>query len=298
MTKYNKLLFLGLIGIGGQVYAGLISAVKKHNIERVASYLRASSRHGDLNMQDSDGNTALIWAVRKDEKKMVKMLIEAGAAINTKSKKKEIKKKFVYGETFIRTIPGRTALNWAVEGGRNEIVELLLSAGADVAEQDNPGNSPLYLAVRRGDVEIAELLISFGAVIGVFYSGAGRIEPLYLGAGTGNVEMVRLLLNAGVVNVNEPRLVNGHTALFIAAGRGDKVIVRLLIERGADVNWQDRKGRTALYEVVDGGWDKVGVVEMLMKAGADATIQSNDGSTALDVAAGQKEILKLLCQTS
>ena len=54
------------------------------------------------------------------------------------------------------------------EGERNvesgtEMVELLLSLGADVAARSNVGSAPLHMAAREGDTEIINALLRTGA---------------------------------------------------------------------------------------------------------------------------------------
>jgi ankyrin repeat protein len=57
---------------------------------------------------------------------------------------------------------GLTPLRIAVEEGRPDLVDILLSRGADAATQDDHGYTPLHLAKSR---EVADLLIAKGADI-------------------------------------------------------------------------------------------------------------------------------------
>ena len=58
---------------------------------------------------------------------------------------------------------GRTLLNIAVCNGKNEIVKLLLDAGADKEIKDNIGRTPLFTAVEYATAEIVKLLLDAGA---------------------------------------------------------------------------------------------------------------------------------------
>jgi ankyrin repeat protein len=63
-----------------------------------------------------------------------------------------------------KNVDGWTPLHEAAFGGRKEIVELLISNGADVnAKHDGFGTTPLHRAAYRGHKEIVELLIGKGA---------------------------------------------------------------------------------------------------------------------------------------
>jgi ankyrin repeat protein len=64
-----------------------------------------------------------------------------------------------------------TALHWAVEFNRLEMVELLVDQGANVNTKTyvsepgmNNGETPLQLAIRLGHKEIADYLRKHGAV--------------------------------------------------------------------------------------------------------------------------------------
>ena len=57
----------------------------------------------------------------------------------------------------------------AVSGGHIEIVELLVSKGADVNATDRIGRTLLHSAASGGRKDIAELLIAEGADIGRGY---------------------------------------------------------------------------------------------------------------------------------
>lgn len=56
----------------------------------------------------------------------------------------------------------RTPLHWAVETGNKDIVELLMSNGANMNVKDNLGKTPLAIAEERKHKEIAELLRKHG----------------------------------------------------------------------------------------------------------------------------------------
>ena len=55
---------------------------------------------------------------------------------------------------------GWTALLWAADKGRKEVVELLLAQNADVNARDTAGETPLQIAVLNDQMEVAELLLA------------------------------------------------------------------------------------------------------------------------------------------
>ena len=58
---------------------------------------------------------------------------------------------------------GRTALHHAVEAGKYQVVEYLISRGADVNKVTFAGNTPLHTASGREMDDMAKLLLRHGA---------------------------------------------------------------------------------------------------------------------------------------
>jgi ankyrin repeat protein len=54
-------------------------------------------------------------------------------------------------------------LHFAAQRGHKEVVELLITKGADMHARDPNEQTPLHIAASRGYKEIAELLIAAGA---------------------------------------------------------------------------------------------------------------------------------------
>ncbi|MDA7653513.1 ankyrin repeat domain-containing protein, partial [bacterium] len=142
---------------------------------------------------------------------------------------------------------GSTPLHGAAEGGHEEIVKLLIVAGADLHARTVPmlgggGWTPLHSAARQGHKEIVELLIANGTDVNSRDSTSK--SSLHDAALEGHKEIVELLIIKGA-DVNADSGYYG-TALHVAAGIGHKEIVELLITNGADVNVKDGFGRTPL----------------------------------------------------
>ena len=148
---------------------------------------------------------------------------------------------------------GMTPLVFAVLTGRTEVVEILISHGADINQTDTlPINrsqmkgyvtkTPLCHAAMKGHKDIAELLIRKGANVNLH-------EPLLLALAHQHTCVAKLLISNGT-NINQKNvcrklgnskrlecfLCDGRapvTALHIAVDNGDLEIVKLLIENKA-----------------------------------------------------------------
>jgi ankyrin repeat protein len=214
---------------------------------------------------------------------------------------------------------GETALIAGAKGGRTEVVELLLTHGADVNAKDKQfGASPLIWASISGNADTVKLLLDKGADIkateekngmnallaasvrgnmgtvkllvdkGVDVNSRdkdGR-SPLMWAAHGGQIETLKLLLDKGA-DPNARATKDGMTALISAASRGQTEIVKLLLDKGADIKSQDNSGKTALIWAAQTGQGET--VNVLLDKGADVDAKDKDGKTALSYAqAAQK----------
>ena len=99
------------------------------------------AKGADVNAQDDEGRTALMFAVINMHHGTVKVLLESGADVN------------------VRANDGGTALMLVASCGDEEIVRLLLDKGADVSGRYvSTGATAMDLAAEKGHAAIVELL--------------------------------------------------------------------------------------------------------------------------------------------
>lgn len=116
--------------------------------ENVPSLLQCTTNMNEyLNLQASDGRTALMWAVIKSNVSLTQKLIDLGADVNIKDK------------------DGNTALLLAATFccDAQQILRLLIRAGSDVNCQNNNGFSPLMLVAQHSVYYAMLLLLDSGA---------------------------------------------------------------------------------------------------------------------------------------
>ena len=128
---------------------------------------------------------------------------------------------------------GWTLLHLTAYNGHKDIVELLITNGADVNAKLNLFGETIrpIEVVKEGHPEIAELLRKHG----------GKYGTIHTAAGGGDIEAVKEFLAAGV-DVNAKDEVES-TPLHLAT---TKEIAELLIANGADVNATTNRGTTPL----------------------------------------------------
>ena len=159
---------------------------------------------------------------------------------------------------------GTTALHWAVQMDRMDMVEALISAGARANVTNRWGVAPLALAVTNGNPAITQALLNAGADPRAAVPLTGT--PLLTAARSGNPDVIKALLAAGV-KADEAEETTGQTALMWAAADDHPAAVKTLLAAGAEVGKQSRKNETALFFAVRTG--DIALVDALLAAGAD-----------------------------
>jgi len=156
----------------------------------------------------------------------------------------------------------RTALEYAVLGGSEDVVKILLDNSVIGRRQmDNL----LLGAARTGQARIADLLIGQGADVNC--RDLQEHTPLLAAASEGHEEVVRILRRRGAdVNAKSE---GGWSALHGAVARGDADVAEMLIKQaGADVDAYDGRGIRPLHIAAKHG--RVDLAELLLSAGASA----------------------------
>ncbi|XP_060078192.1 uncharacterized protein LOC132557690 isoform X2 [Ylistrum balloti] len=134
-----------------------------------------------VNMQDSNGNTAIHYAVSHCNFEIVNLLLDTGkvdldkqnkagytptmlatlAYPQTERQQEVVHRLFTMGNINARASKdGQTALMLAVSQGRTEMVKLLLQNGANVNAQDNEGSTAMMVGCEHGYTEIVKLLMA------------------------------------------------------------------------------------------------------------------------------------------
>ena len=138
----------------------------------------------------------------------------------------------------------------AAYGGNLRILELLVSAGADINQRNRWSKTPLAEAIEADQTHIVQVLIQHGAQL-LLEDPAGEMCDF---ASKGDVENLSLLLSNGV-NPNAKDY-DSRSALHLAAAEGKDQIVELLLRHKANVNIEDRWGGTPLQDaIVEGHGD-------------------------------------------
>lgn len=133
------------------------------------------NNENDVNKQDHNGNTPLIWAASEGNDDIVQILLDSRADVNMQN---------FYGETAlflaasrgydvicsmlmenganpnIPNLDGSTAAHMAAASGHSNVLMILINRAAFVNGQDDCGDTPLHYAVREEQYSIVEMLVT------------------------------------------------------------------------------------------------------------------------------------------
>ncbi|CAN0205402.1 unnamed protein product, partial [Laminaria digitata] len=183
-------------------------------------------------------------------------------------------------------VGGRTVLQNAVMLNDRvdvDLVDLLLSAGADIDARTTEGSTALHMAAdRSGDT--AAVLLQRGAARDAL-DPEGR-SPLHLAAQCGNLAATRALLAAGAdTNIRYDSLLSNLSPLDVAARCGQIEVIREFARHGVDMNVFPWVGSGSLHAAASA--NQAGSVDALIEVGASIDAQTSHcvGTTPLHSAA-------------
>jgi ankyrin repeat protein len=254
------------------------------------------------NVTNQYGYTALMWAAGQGRDAVVQMLLDNGADVRARAADGSLPLMFatrqrnvntakillVHGADINAQSGGSTPLILATLENQTEMMDFLLSNGAQPEGRDKEGYTALFYAAHNVKNEDAngvtlpavKLLLQHGAKVNI--QGNDGTTPLAWAARKGEWDICQILLDAGADIKAADH--NKKTILIHAVeGEGDPTVAKLFISKGSDVNAQDATGETALIKSCRRKRAATAVV--FIQAGADLNLQDNQGETALMVAA-------------
>lgn len=220
----------------------------------------------------------------------------------------------------VRNEEGWMPLHYAAENGYDEIISLLLEAGADVNALNSAGFTPFQVLMicEHYSPVVVSRMIRAGAKVGtplhqaILENDNALVEdllrghkfinstddlgntPLHLAVAVNNADLIMPLLEGGA-HIDAFDMYE-TTPLQEACAMGQFYAASLLLNNGADAEHRDYNGRTAL--IFAAGNAHYDLTDLLLQAGADIDSVDLFGNTALHYAYENEEfeIAELLMQ--
>uniref|UniRef100_T2M2T2 Ankyrin repeat domain-containing protein 26 n=2 Tax=Hydra vulgaris TaxID=6087 RepID=T2M2T2_HYDVU len=211
------------------------SAQKNQKQEETAELQKASL--GNLSFRSKSGSSIDLIGLSENKNGYIvknKDLSKVSKAVwqGDLLKLKEVannKKKVNWNET---DKENRTVLHLACAQGFAEIVEFIISNGANVNMSDSEGKTPLMKACEQNNTKIVECLLKNGAETNVF--DMNHVSAMHIAAAQGNIEIGMMLADHNAkLDVKDK---NQVTPLHLCCALGNKDFVDFLLTEYVAVN--------------------------------------------------------------
>ncbi len=228
----------------------------------------------DINAINIYGTTVLAKACHANQSKVASYLIKAGADVN------------------LGTV---TPLMYAASEKHHGIVDLLLTANAQVNKKDATGATALTYALtddcdideEEDIIKVVSALISAGANVSV--TGPDTDTPLMMAIYNIKTPIVSTMLVEAGANPNE-KTSYGSSILHASIHIDNTAFCKLLVSKGASCDYTYNGDTPLIYACAQGMYELC--AHMLSEHPNDdiVNIENNQGETPLSIAASRKDI--------
>ena len=178
----------------------------------------------------------------------------------------------------------RTPLHTAAYTGKLNIVQLLISRGADVNAATSTGSTPLHGATLYNHEAVVRLLVAKGGNVNA--ANQGGYTPIVNAVSSGNLPMITFLVESGASITSAAP--GGRVPLHSAILSCNLPLVEYLLSAGADPNAVNPEGEDAVATAVlasmwniDGSENVPAMLEALLKHGGNPNRVLNSGRTPI-----------------
>lgn len=232
----------------------------------------------DVTARDSKGRNAIWYATAHQDKDLVRAFLESGV------------------DTFTADCKGIDPINLAILNQNSTILTILLDhvkTKPSAATLDGPSSRehPLFIATRKGSKEMVQMLISYGANLNIRNRKGQSL--LHQAAIKGHSDILQTFLDYNMIPINATDT-RGATALHLAAKHGHKSIVKILLAfPNIEINSRDADEVTPLCIAIREDQQSA-AMQILSEESAEINATCRHGQTALHYAVQNGNIL-LVC---
>lgn len=303
----------------------IISAIFTRRIEMVRFVLQYKP---DMNVLSGAGETALMCAVpsigsvdaREDTHAILELLLSNGADPNTCDSwdgmtalhlscyagwKESTLALLRYSALVnVSTLTGVTPLQFAYRSDNEELLKMIIDAGADVDAWWSQGRGSLHQCIKDSNLDAFRVILSVADVNQVDRAG---FAPIHLASRLPDrLEFLKLLVAKPDVDLDMPKrnwwgntersISKALTALSLASQRGESLAVEVLLRAGANPGTLSDIGETPLHHAAQ--CRNATIARLLLEYGACVNVFTRHCSpgTPLGIAAknGDEEMVDIL----
>ena len=186
---------------------------------------------------------------------------------------------------------GNTPLHHAAMIGSRDIIEYLLSRGADINAQNTQLNTPLHEAMQNQKEDVGMLLIDKGTDLNK--TNIFQQTPLHRAASLDQKRIGEMLI-AGGVDIDPLDRWQRTPFLLVARQTGNVKFGKLLLDNGANINSKDRDNQMALNLAAWKGYNDF--IDFLLDNGAEyySSAQENRWMLISSVRCGSARLFKVV----
>lgn len=215
----------------------LSKAILAKDVRKVEKLLNAGIDVEEASQASYNSKTPLVEAVEAGALEVVKLLVTKGADCNAIAKNHDAP--LHYALWLCRGNSGSLKL-------ATQIVDFLITNGADVEKETNSGTIPLCIAADINQPTLVNLLLHHHANI----EGRSRNgdTALITAAKSRSLQVLQMLVKRESIDIEITNNA-GRTAFIEAAIAGHSDVLKFLASHGANINAADNLGFTALIHV-------------------------------------------------
>lgn len=233
----------------------LFDYIESNDLTKIEKHIE---RGKSLIIEDDSGLTPMIYAVKKKNPEIVKLLVDNGADINK-----------------------RNPLCYAIKKGYEEIAAILIEKGADLDNKDAEGFTLVENAIKWKQHNVLDILLSHKPDL--TNRTVDNLTLLEHSIHYSNYYSAELLLKAGADN---------YSPLVYAVVYNDIFLLKNQLSSFPDIDHKNNDGWTPLmFAARKQSYD---AAKILLGLGADLNIKNNDNMTAINLTTSEqiKNLLK------
>lgn len=253
-------MFINYMNDNIDIIEKLFKLIKNHKYDEFKKLLN-DNRDMDFNIQDTNGNYLITYAVRFNKIDLVKLLLNYDVYYDVVDK----------NDNYI--------VNDAIENGFDDIVKyLVIHSETNIGEtlvdtRDNKNNIPLFYAIKSKNYDLTKFLLSRSNPNLQNNNGNNALHEAVI---SGNIKIVELIINQ-ISNINLQNKV-GDTPLHLSINYKYNDISIFLIGYGCDVNTKVKEyDLTPLHYAIL--YNEKEIMKVLIKNNADPNMQDYRGNT-------------------